>query len=212
MCEPVSIGFAVASLAIGVASQYAQYQSQMDYANQQEQAQNDAIAQQQAYQNRLIQLEGERFQAESNAIRTRQLQEQQALARQGQQASMQARQAQATALVQAGEAGVTGLSVDTLLADFTRQELGYQEGILREQQNKDAFYTDQLMQNRLQSGFNMAEMNRPITRQPIAYPSSTALGLGVAGQVVGAYRDYRNYGGGMNPERRSSRSVLQIPN
>lgn len=211
MCEPVSIGFAVASLAIGVASQYAQYQSQMDYANQQAQAQNDAIAQQQAYQNRLIQLENERYQAETNAIRARQLQEQQALARQGQQAVQEVRAGRASAMVQSAEAGVAGLSVDALLSDFTRQELGYQEGILREQQNKDAFYTDQLMQNRLQSGFNMAEMNRPITRQPIARPSGLALGLGIAGQAVGAYRDYRNYGGGMNPERRSSRSALQIP-
>jgi len=210
MCEPVSIGFAVASLAIGVASQYAQYQSQMDYANQQAQAQNDAIAQQQNYQNRLIQLENERYQAETNAIRARQLQEQQALARQGQQAVQEVRAGRASAMVQSAEAGVAGLSVDALLSDFTRQELGYQEGILREQQNKDAFYTEQLNQNRMQSVFNMAEMNKPITRQPIAYPSGTALGLGIASQFVQEYKDYRNYGGGMNPERK--RSVLQIPN
>ena len=56
----------------------------------------------------------------------------------------------------------------------------------------------------------MAEMNKPITRQPIARPSGLALGLGIAGQFTEAYKDYRNYGGGMNPERR--KSVLQIPN
>lgn len=205
------IGFAVASLAIGVASSYAQYQSQMDFANAQAQAQNDAIRQQQEYQNRLIALENERYQAESNAIRARQLQEQQALARQGQQAQKEARALQATALVQSGEAGVSGLSVDALLADFTRQELGYQEAILREQQNKDAYYNEQLRQNRMQSAFNMAEMNRPITAQPIARPSGVALGLGILGQGVGAYRDYLNYGGGVRPERSTPRSVLAIP-
>jgi len=201
------IGFAVASLAIGVAQSVAQYQSQMDYANAQEQAQNDAIRQQQEYQNRLIALENERYQAESNAIRARQLQEQQALARQRQQASQEVRSAKATALVQAGEAGISGLSVDALLADFTRQELNYQEAVLREQQNKDAYYNEQLRQNRMQSSFNMAEINRPITRQPIAYPSSTALGLGIAGKFTEAYKDYRNYGGGMNPDR----TILVIP-
>lgn len=210
MCSP-AFALAGIGLAIGVAQSYTQYQSQMDYANAQERAQNDAIRQQQAYQNRLIQLENERYVAETNAVRARQLQEKQALAIQQNQASKEFRSAQATALVQSGEAGVTGLSVDSLLADFTRQELGYQEGILREQQNKDAYYTEQLRQNRLASAFTMAEMNRPITSQPIARPSSTAFGLELLGKGVGAYESYLNYGGGMKPERSSSRSVLTIP-
>lgn len=210
MCNPAFIVAGI-GLAVSAAQTYTQYQSQNDFANQQASAQNDAIRQQQEYQNRLIQLEGERFQAESNAIRTRQLQEQQALARQQGQASKEFRSAQATALVQSGEAGVTGLSVDALLADFTRQELGYQEGILREQQNKDAFYTEQLNQNRMASAFTMAEMNRPITSQPIARPSTTALGIQLAGNTLGSYRDYLDYGGGMKPERPSPKSVLAIP-
>jgi len=210
MCSP-ALAFAGVGLAVGIAQSVAQYQSQSDFANQQAQAQSDAIRQQQEYQNRLIQLEGERFQAESNAVRTRQLQEQQALARQQGQASKEVRSAQATALVQSGESGVTGLSVDALLADFTRQELGYQEGILREQQNKDAYYNEQLRQNRIASAFTMAEMNRPITSQPIARPSGVALGLEIAGKGVGAYGNYLNYGGGMRPERSTPRSVLAIP-
>ncbi|NDB35827.1 MAG: hypothetical protein EB023_10930 [Flavobacteriia bacterium] len=210
MCSP-AIAFAGVGLALGVAQSYIQYQSQMDYANAQAQAQNDAIRQQQEYQNRLIQLENERYQAETNAVRARQLQEQQALARQGQQARKEVQALQATALVQSGEAGVTGLSVDALLADFTRQELNYQEAILRERQNKDAYYNEQLRQNRMQSAFTMAEMNRPITSQPIARPSAAGLAIGMLGQGVGAYRDYLNFGGGMRPERSTPRSVLAIP-
>lgn len=210
MCNPAFIVAGI-GLAVSAAQTYTQYQSQNDFANQQATAQNNAIRQQQEYQNRLIQLEGERYQAESNAVRTRQLQEQQALARQQGEASKEFRSAQATALVQSGEAGVTGLSVDSLLADFTRQELGYQEGILREQQNKDAFYNEQLRQNRMASAFTMAEMNRPITSQPIARPSGTALGIELAGKTLGSYRDYLDYGGGMNPDRQKPKSVLAIP-
>jgi hypothetical protein len=209
MCEPAS-AIALTSLAVGVASSYAQYQSQANYANQQGEAQAQAIRDQQAYQQKLQQLEVQRSMTEANAIRTRQLQEQQAMSRERQKVSQAGTAQRASGLVSAGEAGVSGLSVDALLADFKMQELNYQESIYAEQKNKDAYYMQQLEQNRMQSAFNIAELNRPITSQPIASPSGLAFGISLAGQGVGAYRDYLNYGGGTNPERKS-RSTLAIP-
>lgn len=201
MCDPAS-GIALASFAIGTASSYMQYQSQVNYANEQGEAQAQAIRDQQAYQQKLQQLEVQRSMTEANAIRTRQLQEQQAMARERQKVSQAGTAQRATAIVSAGEAGVSGLSVDALLADFKMQELSYQESIYAEQKNKDAYYMQQLDQNRMQSAYNIAELNRPITSQPIASPSGLAFGIGVAGQALGSYKDFLNYGGGTDPERK----------
>jgi hypothetical protein len=208
MCDPAS-GIALASFAIGTASSYMQYQSQVNNANEMAEAQNQAIRDQQAYQQKLIELENQRSMTEANAIRTRQLQEQQAMARERQKVSQAGASQRSTAIVSAGEAGVSGLSVDALLADFKMQELNYQESISSEQKNRDAYYMQQLEQNRVQSAFTMAELNRPITSQPIARPSGLAFGIGIAGQAVGSYKDYLNYGGGTKPERKS-RSTLAI--
>lgn len=201
MCDPAS-GIALASFAIGTASSYMQYQSQVNFANEQGEAQAQAIRDQQAYQQKLQQLEVQRSMTEANAIRTRQLQEQQAMARERQKVSQAGTAQRATAIVSAGEAGVSGLSVDALLADFKMQELNYQESIYAEQKNKDAYYMQQLDQNRMQSAYNIAELNRPITSQPIASPSGLAFGIGVAGQALGSYKDFLNYGGGTDPERK----------
>lgn len=179
-----------------------QYQSQVNNANEMAEAQNQAIRDQQAYQQKLIELENQRSMTEANAIRTRQLQEQQAMARERQKVSQAGASQRSTAIVSAGEAGVSGLSVDALLADFKMQELNYQESISAEQKNRDSYYMQQLEQNRVQSAFTMAELNRPITSQPIARPSSAALGIQIAGQAVGSYKDFLNYGGGTDPERK----------
>jgi hypothetical protein len=201
MCDPAS-GIALASFAIGTASSYMRYQSEVNASNQAGEAQNQAIRDQQAYQQKLIELENQRSMTEANAIRTRQLQEQQAMARERQKVSQAGASQRSTAIVSAGEAGVSGLSVDALLADFKMQELNYQESISSEQKNRDAYYMQQLEQNRVQSAFTMAELNRPITSQPIASPSGLAFGIGLAGQAVGSYKDFLNYGGGTNPERK----------
>ena len=206
MCDPAS-GIALASFAIGTASSYMQYQSQVNFANEQGEAQAQAIRDQQAYQQKLQQLEVQRSMTEANAIRTRQLQEQQMMARERQKVSQAGTAQRATAIVSAGEAGVSGLSVDALLADFKMQELNYQESIYAEQKNKDAYYMQQLDQNRMQSAFNIAELNRPITSQPIASPSGLAFGIGLAGQALGSYKDFLNYGGGTDPERKRRTSL-----
>ena len=103
---------------------------------------------------------------------------------------------------------MSGLSVDALLADFKMQELNYQESIYAEQKNKDAYYMQQLDQNRMQSAFNIAELNRPITSQPIASPSGLAFGISLAGQGVSAYKDFLNYGGGTDPERKRRTNLV----
>jgi hypothetical protein len=50
--------------------------------------------------------------------------------------SQQSQKAAGAARVSASQAGVTGISVDALLKDFTRQEFSYQTAVLREQENR----------------------------------------------------------------------------
>jgi hypothetical protein len=51
--------------------------------------------------------------------------------------SQQSQKAAGAARVSASQAGVTGISVDALLKDFTRQEFSYQTAVLREQENRN---------------------------------------------------------------------------
>ena len=117
---------ALAGLALGAGSAGASFLGQRQQAKQQL-----------AYQRQASIAEQKRAQQEQMSIRMRQGQEQEATAREINEMSKKAREASATALVSAGESGLSGLSVDALLNDYTRQELAYNMGITRKQEMKD---------------------------------------------------------------------------
>lgn len=121
MCEPATIIASVsAALALGSgvtsaigasqqASRYNAYQQQQAQMQESVRQRNAALANQQA-----------RLQQEADLARF--AEEQDANAQQKLATSQEARQARATTLTTAGEANVSGLSVEALLADVYRQE------------------------------------------------------------------------------------------
>jgi hypothetical protein len=190
MCAPAV--FALASLAVGLASQATSFIGQNQAANAQAN-----------YQNQLANLEIRRQQQEQEQLVLKTQQEQLALAgqmsQQNEQAarelnkvSMEARAASSRATVAAGEAGISGLSVDALLGDITRQELGYFEASTRQGQLRDQYYGQttanmnkalemNLDYSRMGSQMNLAQINRPIAK-----PSWSAFAIGLGTQTLGA--------------------------
>lgn len=106
-----AVGMAVAQFALSAVSTVVGFQAQSAQAE----------AQQQMYENNRI--EANRAAADNFAsTQNRMLQEHAAASQELQAANREAMAGRATAEVAAGEAGVTGLSVDALIADYYGQE------------------------------------------------------------------------------------------
>jgi hypothetical protein len=111
MCIPLVIAATALSAAASVAQQQAQSAAQTKTAKQAAAAANQSAVNQYAQNNLRIQQEGE------------------AAATDMQKTQVKALQAQGTARAAANEAGVSGISVDSLLADFTRQQDNYDSAL-----------------------------------------------------------------------------------
>lgn len=144
MCNPVAIGLAVA-------------QGGMTYIGQQQAART-----QEKVQRRATEAEQKRYLQEVSATRLRERQEQIAAAQKIQQSATKAREARATARVSAGEAGVAGLSVDSLINDLSRQEAEFNFSVAQQLafsgQNRALGLTDSQMRSRM----NLLSINKPI--------------------------------------------------
>jgi hypothetical protein len=108
-----------------------------------------------------------------------------------------AAEARATARTSSGQAGVAGLSVDNLLADFYRQEATY-----RQVTDTNFSYTVDQSQRELQ-GLRAGTTSRLNALNPAPVPGYLGAGLQIVGQGVQAYDQYQrntdpNYA---NPKR-----------
>lgn len=173
MCEPVSISTstallisaAVAAVGTGItlygqseaAAANAAYQRQAATARNREIEENYALA-----------LKSYHLQA--NNLNDRAAQENEKVATADQQNSIRAAQARATARVAAGEAGVAGLSVDSLLRDFTAQESRYREGLYRNNEFLQRSIADEKDAARLVAEGRSKQI-QPFIAQPIASPN-----------------------------------------
>lgn len=166
MCNPVALAV-VGGLQAGV-----------QYAGQQKQAR-----QQQRYQAQAAEAERQRFIQEQSAMRMRQAQEQEAMNAELGDIALKSREALSRAGVSAGEAGVSGASVDALLDDYTRQEADYRVAITRQQElqniNTGLALTD--------AGFR-TQMNQIGINKPINKPSFLSAGLNAAQSAMSGYR------------------------
>lgn len=106
--------------------------------------------------------ERQRYLQEVSSMRIQQGQEQAAAAQRLQASSKKAREARATARVSAGEAGVSGLSVDALINSLTQQEAGFNFATDQQLQMNDVNRTLQLEQSGLGFTNNMLRINKPI--------------------------------------------------
>jgi len=171
MCSPL-----IVSSIIGGAQTLSSIQGQRNQAEAQAQAQAMASKQ-----------ERERYLAEVSAMRTRQQQEAITRSQSLQESSKRAMEARATATVSAAEAGVSGLSVDALLGDLSRQQADYEFSV--QQQARLTDVNRKMALNEAGIGFsrNMLRINQPI-QQP-DYLGSVVGGLQSGLSTYGVIQD-----------------------
>ena len=149
-----AVGSAILSTAMGGATSILSIQGQAQAAKAQAQAQAN---QTKAEQQRLLQ--------QQSAERINQRFQEEQVANQLQKSSIKAMEARATARVSAGESGVSGISVDSLMNDLTRKQAVYNFGLTR-QLEQGNIATDLRMQDFSQGSYQrQLSINQPI-KQP----------------------------------------------
>ena len=169
MCDPATIG-----AIVGVASAGA------GYAGQRQQAKAQA-----AYQAQSAAAERQRALQEQSSIRMQQAQQQEATARELEQVSRKSREALARARVSAGEAGVSGASVQALMDDYSRQEAGYRAATLRQQELTGVGTQLGLEQAGLASQQRLIGIQQPINRPSLLVSGLQAVSGGLSGYAAG---------------------------
>lgn len=172
MCEPTTL-FA-ASLAISAASSAATVS-----------AQRTAGKTQAAYQQDLVAANNSNTAGALSQLRIQQDQSAEARARETEKARLATQRSKASAQVAAGQAGVSGNSVDALLQEYDAQLGQYTEATLRQKQLDDIATGDQIAATRTGANYQNLQIN-----QPVARPAYLAEGLKLGGAALGAYRDY----------------------
>lgn len=178
MCNPflVTAGFTAASSLVQYRAQQQQAAAQQAYQQQlQIQTRNNAMA---AYRNDLLaqdrRVEEERVRASQEEFEN----------------SLEAQRRRATARVSASESGVSGLSVDALLADFYRQEarLSDQIDYRKELVLNQSALNKKAAQTTAESRINSA------TPSPVEKPSALGTGLQIGAGVWRAGTKYKGWG------------------
>lgn len=171
-----------ASMAIAAATTAAQYASQQQQASAQSQYQ-----QQMADENAKQMEQNAKLARESYYLSTARLDQQDMQKDAAHSQDMLANQiagakARATARVSAGEAGVSGLSVDSLVADFHRQEAMYRSSAENNRENERAQVQMEKQGLRAQADGRIQSV-RPYVRDPISRPDflGAALRVGAGG-------------------------------
>ena len=163
-----------ASVVSGVASPLVGYMGQRQQAKQQAAFQAQAAA-----------AERQRFMQEQTSIRMRQAQEQEAVGRELEQVSRKSQEALSRARVSAGEAGVAGASVQALMDDYVRQEAGYREATLRQQELGGVATGLGLEQAGFATQQRQIGINRPIARPSFLTAGLQSLSGGLGGVATG---------------------------
>ena len=175
MCAPIG-------LIAGIASAGASFIGQRQAASAQERAQA-----------RATELEQARYLDQVNAARVQQAQEQVARAQRIGAASRGNQLAMARARVAAGEAGVTGLSVqaliDSITANFARNRFSETRRAEMQDVNRNLALNDARMRSRM----NLLGINQPIQQENPLQALLTGVQVGTSMQSVA-----QNWGGGVD--------------
>ena len=170
MCLPLAAIGAIAGVASAGAG----------YIGQRQQAKAQA-----AYQAQSAAAERKRALQEQSSIRMQQAQQQEATARELEQVSRKSQEALARARVSAGEAGVSGVSVQALMDDYTRQEAGYRAATLRQQELRGVGTQLGLEQAGLASQQRLIGINQPISKPSFLTAGLEATSRGLSGYATG---------------------------
>lgn len=130
--------------------------------------QRQAASAQTSYQQQLMAAERERQQQAETNLRMRQQDEQEARARELAKVSQEARAMASRNIVAAGEAGISGASIDALLAEGTRRELDFYESMTRQGQLQNTAYEREIEAGRTGSAMRILDINRPVSRPSFA--------------------------------------------
>lgn len=187
----VAIYATIASIVLAVASAAMQYMQQQQAAAEQQRNQEAMMRAQDAAIAANAALANKAYMEQTKALQERQVQADVVASNKQQDVNVRAAQARSTALTAAGEAGVSGLNVNALMSDFTRQEVDYrfqsatQIGYEHDQTNAE------ISAAQIQ-GEGRAQYLKPYQAQPVQYPSLLGAGLrvgaNVGGQALNAYQ------------------------
>lgn len=170
MCEPTTIlvGISAASAVLG-------------FVGAQQQANQQETSQLRAYEDTVVESRAA-FARQVNQENTRLNQQGVADSNELSEVALRKRKAKATARVAAGEAGVSGLSLDALLGDFDRTEARYRDSVAQQGEFDHLASQDRIADFAAdrESRINRA---RP---QPVARPSFLGAALRVAGDAASA--------------------------
>tara|TARA_B100001094_G_scaffold23284_2_gene19712 strand:+ start:1429 stop:1980 length:552 start_codon:yes stop_codon:yes gene_type:complete len=183
MCEPLII-----SSIIGAGTAISSIQGQRYQADAQEQSQRLASAQ-----------ERQRYAAEVSAMRMQEQQEMITRSQRLQAAAKGAMEARATARVSAGEAGISGLSVEALLSDLTRKEADYTFSEQKQAELTEVNRELQLKESGIGFNRNMLRIN-----QPIEQPNYLGSALGGLQSGLSTYTSLYNAGLGVPKPNKDS--------
>jgi len=170
MCLPLAAIGAIAGVAsagAGFIGQRQQAKAQAAY-----QAQSAAAEQQRALQ-------------EQSSIRMQQAQQKEATARELEQVSKKSQEALARARVSAGEAGVSGLSVQALMDDYVRQQAGLQAAVTTQEKLYGLQTGMSLQQIGLASQQEILGLSQPINRPSLLLSGLQAVSGGLSGYAAG---------------------------
>ena len=203
----IAIYATIASVVLSIAAaamQYMQQQQQARAAEENQRRQMEAEAANQAAQMRAqdaaiaanAALANKAYMEETKQIQERTRQEDEVAAVGQQQAAVKTMEAKSTALTAAGEAGVSGLNVNALLSDYTRQEASYrfqsetQLGYQHDQAAADIGNAQITAEGRTQSmkPFQARQQSPNAIQYPSLLGAGLKVGADVGSQLYGAYR------------------------
>tara|TARA_R110002153_G_scaffold192152_2_gene345450 strand:+ start:262 stop:861 length:600 start_codon:yes stop_codon:yes gene_type:complete len=167
MCDPVSATLVISSVASSIV--------QFTGAKQQAKAQA-------AYQAQSIAAAQRKQGFQTTAAGLEQQQKELAIAQEKGKVTKRAREQLATATVSAGEAGVSGLSVQALMDDYVRQQAGQQVALTTQQKLYGLQHGLGLKQIGLASEQEILGLS-----QPVPQPSALGAGLSAISNAASAY-------------------------
>lgn len=173
MCEPTTILLAT-SLAISAATGVMTVQGQRQAAKAQSE-----------YQTNLVEANNKVSYEQQAALREQQAQDSESRARENEKARQASQKAVSTTTVAAGEAGLSGASVDALLGEYNSSLGQFRESTMRQGQLYAAGVGSQIDALRAGNGMSNLQINAPVAR-----PNYAAAILNFGSDALGAYRAY----------------------
>lgn len=185
MCFPIAVAgttitaaqtAAIVSTAASIGSTALSIKGQQQQAKAQASAQKAAMDREQA-----------RYLQEQTAMRIQQQMENEALTQKLVLNARESREKRATAQVVAAERGAAGTTIDSLIADYTRQEGETAFSLVRQAQLND------ISRNiGMDTAYTQYENNIGRINQPIAQPNYVAEAIGLVNQGTNIYSNYQS--------------------